>query len=636
MLAGGRDRLDPLEHHRAAREGGAREDWQQALTAYQTILRTWPADSGRAALELNAGEASAQLGSYPEALAHYRAAEAGSDSVAAQAMWQQVAVTDAWYERTRPAPAKGSATVTVGQDSLAMAVIASAGRLLKRFPEHPRGADLVWREGQLDFAHGWYVPAAEALGRMSSRYPSDARTTLAARMRADALYKTNDFEAAGAAYEEALAVAQRAGRDTLAREIAKAIPVCYLRSAEAAVEADSTRYELHAQRFERVATRWPDFEFAHQAQYRAGLAYLKAGRSRDAVLAMQALIQKFPKSEYVREAHLQIARIWEGANEPAKAAPAYAEFAERFPDDVSAAAATLKAADLYAAAGMAPEAEALRLGYIRKHPDDVETAMEILEGLAKRDLAGVNEQNPISTLLPAPTKVAKLVKGAKPVKPAPVPPPSHLADYLQRAKQHPELASKSVLAQVSFLQGEEAYAPYAGARLRQPLPASIAAKQKLLDKVVASYRQSVDYGVAEWAHASTYRIGAALVAFGEALEHSERPADILGDDLTAYEDVLFEQSGQFYDRAEDVWTELLRQKGRSDVKDEWLAKAEAALWPRLATRFYFRPEADFPLVEAVAPPREKSGSESRSREHKAARADSDSARSMADGEDHER
>lgn len=632
-----------FEYHRAAREGGARTDWKQALTAYRTILSTWPADSGRATLELNAGEASAQLGEFPDALGHYRAAETGRDSVASQALWQQVAVTDAWYEKTRPSTPPAAArrdsasrpAVATGTDSLARAVITAADRLLQRFPDHPRGADLVWRQAQLEVAHGWNDSAAVTLGRLSRQFPDDARAPLAARLRADAIYRTNDFEAAGAAYEEALVVAQRAGRDTLAREIARAIPVCYLRSAEAAVAADSTRYEQHAQRFERVATRWPDFEYAHVAQYRAGLAWMKAGHSRDAVLAMQSLIQKFPKSEYVREAHLQIARIWENDKQPEKSAAAYAEFAARFPDDESAGAATLKAADLYVAAGMVPEAEALRLGYIRKHPDDVETAMEILEGLARRDLAGVNAQHPISTLMPKPApKMAKATKAAKVAQA--LAPPSHLADYLARAKQHPELASKAILAEVRFLEAEEAYVAYANARLRQPLPKSIAAKQKLLDKVVGLYRQSVDYGVAEWAHASTYRIGAALVAFGEALEHSERPADIHGDDLTAYEDVLFEQSGQFYGRGEDVWTELLRQRDRSGTKDEWLAKAEAALWPRLATRFYFKPEAEFPLVEAATPPRPRSESDSRDRNRKAARTGSDSSRALADGEDHDR
>jgi hypothetical protein len=115
---------------------------------------------------------------------------------------------------------------------------------------------------------------------------------------------------------------------------------------------------------------------------------------------------------------------------------------------------------------------------------------------------------------------------------------------------------------------------------------------------LADYKKSVELAVPEWVNASTFRIGEALIAFGEALEQSEKPADLKGDDLQGYEDVLQEQSRTFYDRGEGVWTELLRQKGRSAGDDPWIAKAQSSLWSRLGSRFYFRPEAEFPLVAA--------------------------------------
>jgi hypothetical protein len=87
-----------------------------------------------------------------------------------------------------------------------------------------------------------------------------------------------------------------------------------------------------------------------------------------------------------------------------------------------------------------------------------------------------------------------------------------------------------------------------------------------------------------------------LVGFGEALEHSERPADLSGDDLGAYEDVLIQQSQPFYDRGESVWAELLKQKRSEESPDAWVQQARAALWKQLGRRFAFRPEVEFPLV----------------------------------------
>src|SRR5262249_43226837 len=133
-----------------------------------------------------------------------------------------------------------------------------------------------------------------------------------------------------------------------------------------------------------------------------------------------------------------------------------------------------------------------------------------------------------------------------------------------------------------------------------PLPKSIAAKQKLLDSVLVRYRRVVDVGVPEWAHAATYRIGEALVGFGAALEKSERPADLHGPDLQAYENVLMEQSVTFHDRGETVWTDLL-EKSRGDVADAWTARAKSALWAKLGERFLFQPEHDFPIVDGRGP-----------------------------------
>lgn len=585
------------EHHRAARAHGAAADWRQALAIYATLLDTWPNGDDAARLRMRAGEASAALGEYSEALHHYDlAARAGSDSVAADALLQRVAVTDAWYGTTR----RGEGKSAVGSDSLAAAVREAADRLLDRFPEHPRAAHLVWRRGQLAYAHGWNEDAAKDFERLMKRHPGDPRVPDAAAFRAEALTRGADFEAAGAAWEDVLTVAAAAGRDTLVRRARTAIPICAYRHAEAAVARDSSDDLRHAQLFEKVATRWPAYENAHAAQYRAGLAYFRAGRAAEGALAMQALIERFPRSTFVRDAHLETARGWEAGKEPARAAEAYVRFAERYPADPIARDAWLKAADLFAGAGQEPRSEELRLAYVKRYPGDFENGLEILEPLARRDLAGVGPGRPVSVLLAIP----KASKGAKTAKPAGS--PSHLATYLKLAEAHPELASRGVIAQVRFLQGEEAQARCAAVRLSLPLAKSIAAKQKVLNEALAAYQRSVDVGVSEWAHASTYRMGEALVGFGRSLENSERPADLRGEDLLAYEEVLVQQGDVFAGRGEAVWTELLRQKGREAGDDPWIARAKTSLWSRLGNRFFYRPEVDYPRIAADAPERRKS------------------------------
>ncbi len=348
---------------------------------------------------------------------------------------------------------------------------------------------------------------------------------------------------------------------------------------------DSTDYVTHAQRYALVAQKWPSYEHANRAQYRAGLAWLSAGRTNEGVAAMDTLITRFPKSEYVRDAHLQIAQAWKAKGEREKSAAAWVRYAERFSADSTAGPAWLEAADLYAAAGRQPKADSLRLAYIKRWPVDQAGAMEILETFATRQLDSVGTGQPISALLKKPAKGVN---------------PSLLADYLRRAETRPDLASHGLVARVRFLEAEESYAAYDAIRITQPLAKSIPAKQKALDQTMARYTKVAGEGIAEWRHAASFRTGQALAAFGEALERSERPADLKGDDRLAYDEVLRDKCQPFYDRAEQVWTDLLRQKG-SDAQDPWLERAQSALWTRLAGRFYFQPEVDYPRIAASEP-----------------------------------
>lgn len=596
-------------HHLDARKTGSRADYQEALKLYETVLSKWPDDAQAPSLELQAGEVSAQLGDYSRSLRHYdAAAKRGVDSVATLALWQRVAVTDAWYQTTLSPTARAAAPAG---DSLAHAVITAADELLQRFPNHPRATDLMWRQGNLAFGHGWYDRAAEDFGRLADRRPDDRRAPVAASLRADALFRLNRFGDAGDAYQKALETARRAGVDSLAKRAAQAIPVSYFRAAEAAVAADSTAYAKHAALFEKVASGYPGYEHADLARYRAGLAWLKAGQPSEATRLMRALVSDFPRSEFVRDAQLEIGKIAESQGQNEQAARAYSDFAVRFPADAQAGNATLKAADLFARAGQVARADTLRIDYMHKHPEDIPTAMQLLEEMSRRELATVNADRPISTLLPAPPPPVKRVKGRRtpaPVRRAPSGPPSRLSDYMARAEAFPKLASRVLIAQVRFLQGEEASTPYRAAILRQPLDKSIPVKQKLLDAALARYRQSVDLGDSEWAHASTYRIGQSLVAFGDALEQSDRPADLKGEDLVAYNEILANQARVFYGRGEDVWADLLRQKQKEAPNEPWIKQAQTSLWQRLGGRFRFRTEAEVPLVNGTPPSSESSDS----------------------------
>jgi tetratricopeptide (TPR) repeat protein len=575
-----------LYHHHQARDGAAGPHWEKALELYQTLLARWPTDPEAPRFHFYAGEAAAHLNDFRRALDHYAAAAAcDTASFRADALWQRVAVTDAWYESTRK-HVSSAQDRGLGADSLATAVSVAADTLVKAYPRDARAADVLWRQATLAYAHGRNDRAAPAFERLMHDHPQDPRAPMAARLRGDAIYRQGAYDRAADAYEQALLLAKAARVDTLVARLAPVIPLCRVKHAEAVAASDSAHPGRAAKLFAEVAARWPDYAHADLALYRAGLGYARARSAVDAVRCWSDLIARHPRSEYVRDAHLQIAVAWEAARRPRDAAEAYRRFAQAYPKDQGAAAALLKSADLLASAGDAGAAEDARTLYMDRFPGDVETAMEILQRRALAELAQVGSSTALSALLGKPGKGSAL-------------PASSLARYLDLANTHASLASPQILAQVAFLQAEEQMRAYEAVRLTQPLKASLAAKKKRLESVLESYRACAQRGVNPFASASAYRIGEALVHFGDALRGSEGPAQLSADDLAAYRQVLEEQSWEFYDRGEEAWSELLKRAG-SDPGDEggWIARTRSTLWPRLAQRFAFRPEAAYPLVSA--------------------------------------
>jgi hypothetical protein len=210
----------------------------------------------------------------------------------------------------------------------------------------------------------------------------------------------------------------------------------------------------------------------------------------------------------------------------------------------------------------------------------VTAALAFLERRARREVALVGRARPVSTLLAAPPRGAE---------------PSALKRWTDLAKAHPDSASADLTAQVAFLRGEEAKARFDAARLVLPLAPAIAQKKSLLENALKEYRSAASHEVAPWNRAAATRIGECLVAFGDALMESERPADLQGDDQVAYEQEIERQSWEFFDRGEEVWTQLVRRAG-DEPGDEWVEQVRQELYPRIARRFSHRPEVDYPSL----------------------------------------
>ena len=564
--------------HQQARQQDDPAAWRLALQHYDAYLSHWPDDEKSAGLHNQAGEAAHHLGQYAVALDHFQAAATDDTTrVAREAAWQVVAVSDAWYR-----DAQGASTEVAGPDSLARQLIAAVDWYENKHPAEARLPELKWRQGQLAYAHQWFDEAAVALADLADKYPANENAVTAVRMSGDARYQLAQYRAAGEAYQQTEDLARQAGSDSLAAAMGRIIPRCYYQEAEQVAAADSVRGPVAAAPlFAHVANQWPGFEHADLALYRSGLGFAANEDVDQATAAWEKLLQAYPTSAYARDSALQIATAHEAAGQWQATAAALTRFSEQFSTDPDAATALLKAGDLLATAGDVAGAEAAKTAFMLRFPDETETVMAISEERAQKALENMSADQS----------------------------PDDLADlpaYLALAAAHPQWAAPEILAQVDYRHAELAHRHYTSLKLTQPLPAAVKAKQASLEKLLAMYAQATEHGVAEYTRASAFRIGEAITHFGDALLDSERPAELQGDDLWAYEEIIDEQSWPFYDRGEAAWTDLLKQTvGAEEDPGQWLARTREQLWPRVAQRFMHMPEAEYPLV-AAAPPVPKS------------------------------
>lgn len=306
--------------------------WRASSALHERLLERWDGDRDAPRWHFLAAEARAHEAAYGAARAHFRAAaESDTAHFALQAAWQEAAITDAWYEATRGGREHGD-------DARADDLLQSIARFRQRAPDDPRSVDLLWRAGQVAWAHADSDAALASFQEMASRHESDPRAPEAAEHCAEILTRMGRRSEAASALED-------------------------------------------------LARRWPARAGADRALYRAALVYRDESRPVDALRVLRRLTSAHSESELSRDAWLLTAQVAESAAEPRASADAYRTLAERFPHDADAAAALLRAADLYEDVGDTGETDRMRLSYLDARPDDEETALAILEPFARRELA---------------------------------------------------------------------------------------------------------------------------------------------------------------------------------------------------------------------------------------------------------
>jgi len=139
-------------------------------------------------------------------------------------------------------------------------------------------------------------------------------------------------------------------------------------------------------------------------------------------------------------------------------------------------------------------------------------------------------------------------------------------------------------AAASYELADDHWRKFTRAKLTLPLGKSIKRKQKAMQTVIKKYTEVADYGVSEFATASTHRIADAYYRMSKDLMGSQRPKGLDEFELEQYDILLEEQAYPFEETSIEVY-ETNIAKTQQGVYDDWVKESYKKLAVIMPARY---------------------------------------------------
>ena len=422
--------------------------------------------------------------------------------------------------------------------------VASSLRFADTFPDHEHAAAVLGAAADDLYEMEDYAGAIETARRVLETYPAAELSIRRSAwlVTAHGSFEAADYPQAEVAYDQVLALTPEGEeRDALVDNLAASI----YKQGELANEAED--YRAAADHFLRIRAEASTSTIRANAEYDAGAALLKLESWTEAATVFEAFRSTYPDHELHLESTRQIAYAYKQDGQLPRAADEYDRLATEAEDPAVRGEALLVAGDLYEQSELAWRALDVYGRYVEEFPRPVEMALEI-----RFRIAGIHEA----------AREERLYH-------------HELAEIVRiEAAAGPERTgrTRTIAARSALVLAELNYRAFTAVKLLQPFEASLQEKQRHMDVTIESMQHLVDYEIADVTAAATFYMAETYLDFSRSLAESERPADLLAEDLLDYEMVLEEEAFPFEERAIDVHEKNLELL-QAGVFNEWTAKS---------------------------------------------------------------
>jgi tetratricopeptide (TPR) repeat protein len=423
---------------------------------------------------------------------HARSAEAGYAAIFAHREYLKVAGADA-------------------QDAARRDTIASSIKFAAAFPQHEQAAVALAAAAEDAYEMKDLVPARDTARDVIEKFPNAAASVRrnAWLVVAHSTFGLAQYPDAERAYGEVLAAT--AEGDASHAGLVENLAASIYKQGELANQAED--YRSAANHFLRVKQVAPTSKICAAAEYDAGAALLRLKDWSAAAQVLDEFRRSFPEHVLQKEATKQIAFAYQQTGQLGQSAGEYERVARESPNAELRAEALQQAGDLYGQANNTQGALQAYLRYLEQFPKPVEAAVETRSKIAEIYRAN-GDQTQYRRQLEAIVHADAAAGG-------------------ERTDR-----TRNVAARAALELSKPVYEQFASLTLVQPFDRSLQQKQRSMDAAIKTFGGLIDYQVGEITAAATYYMAEIYSNFGKTLRESERPADLGGGTLKAYEQQL--------------------------------------------------------------------------------------------------
>jgi outer membrane protein assembly factor BamD (BamD/ComL family) len=529
-------------YHAAAQKGKKSEDYQEAAHWYRVYLDSFPDDPHAAQINFLLAELLFEDKHFAEAAVEY-------DMTAYHYPPHQKSA-DAGYATLLSYTEQEKLTAPAAQKPVQLAFVDSAGKFARNFPTDPRAGPVLANAAEKLYALGDFPMATTVAQQVLALKPpaAAAQRRTAWIVTAHSAFDQGAFDRAEQGYREVLALTpeQDATRGAFVERLAASI---YKQGEQARTAGELRQAVAH---FNRVAAAAPQSPVRATAQYDTAAALITLKDWDGAAHTLEDFRQRYPNHPLQGEVGNKLAVTY---TEQGKWALAAAEF-ERMAATTTKGAqfardAQWQAADFYDKAGKRDAAAKAYERYVRQNPEPLEAAIEARYRLAK-----------IAAAEGSPTRERAWMK--------------ELLQADQAGGDKRSDRTRYLAATAALSLAEPAFEEYRKVALVEPLQKQLKLKKAKMEEVLKAYGVAAEYGVADVATASTYRIAELYGDFGRSLMGSQRPKGLAKDEAEQYDVMLEEQAYPFEEKAIELH-EINARRSAKGIYDAWVKSSYVAL-----------------------------------------------------------